>query len=72
MVVGIIIAMSHYFIDTIKVISKILILRKIHPFFIDQHTHCCAFIAAFNSDLFGHTIDFKKEINWQVDYRMYL
>lgn len=63
----VIIAMSHYFIDLLKLYANPYFKNKSIPFFIDQTLHivvlyCCA----FNSDLFGHTIGLLKEINWQL------
>jgi len=64
---GVIIALSHYFIDLSKIYANSYFKNKSIPFFIDQALHlvvlyCCA----FSSDLLGNTIGLLKEINWPL------
>tara|TARA_R110000868_G_scaffold66877_2_gene198825 strand:- start:7903 stop:8601 length:699 start_codon:yes stop_codon:yes gene_type:complete len=64
---GVIIALSHYFIDLSKIYANSYYKNKSIPFFIDQALHlvvlyCCA----FSSDLLGNTIGLLKEINWPL------
>jgi len=53
------IAMSHYFIDLIKVNANPYFRINAIPFFIDRQLHIVVFIAvALISDLFRYTIGF--------------
>lgn len=64
---AVIIALSHYVIDLLKIYSSPYFRNKAVPFFVDQVLHlvvlyCCA----FNSDLIGHTVGLIREMNWSL------
>ena len=64
---AVIIALSHYVIDLLKIYTNPYFRNKAIPFFVDQVLHlvvlyCCA----FNSDLIGHTVGVFREMNWPL------
>lgn len=65
--IGLIIMVSHYFIDLMKLYANPLFENKSIPFFIDQVLHvivlyCCAYYM----NLWEHTLDLFQQLNWQL------
>ncbi len=65
--IGLIIMVSHYFIDLMKLYTNPLFENKSIPFFIDQVLHvivlyCCAYYM----NLWEHTLDLFQQLNWQL------
>tara|TARA_R110000744_G_scaffold247176_1_gene363660 strand:- start:277 stop:978 length:702 start_codon:yes stop_codon:yes gene_type:complete len=62
-----VIGLSHYFIDLLKIYANPYFKNKAIPFFIDQALHLAVlYYCAFNSDLVGHTVGLFREMNWPL------
>mgnify|MGYP003639441375 FL=1 len=62
-----VIVLSHYFIDLLKIYANPYFENKAIPFFIDQALHLAVlYYCAFNSDLVGHTVGLFREMNWPL------
>jgi hypothetical protein len=65
--IALVIMVSHYLIDLIKLYIDPLFKNQSIPFFIDQALHiivlyCCAYF----SGLWGHTLLIFEQLNWQL------
>tara|TARA_R110000823_G_scaffold30894_4_gene88460 strand:- start:2823 stop:3524 length:702 start_codon:yes stop_codon:yes gene_type:complete len=62
-----VIGLSHYLIDLLKIYANPYFENKAIPFFIDQALHLAVlYYCAFNSDLVGHTVGLFREMNWPL------
>lgn len=65
--IALIIMVSHYGIDLLKLYTTPLFKNKSIPFFIDQILHvvvlyCCAYFG----DLYGHTLSLFQQLDWAL------
>lgn len=64
---ALIIALSHYVIDLLKIYVTPLFINKSIPFFIDQFLHIAVlYICAYYSNLLEHTITLIQQIDWPL------
>ncbi len=64
---ALIIALSHYVIDLLKIYVMPLFKNKSIPFFIDQFLHIVVlYICAYYSNLLEHTITLIQQIDWPL------
>ncbi len=64
---ALIIALSHYVIDLLKIYATPLFKNKSIPFFIDQFLHIAVlYICAYYSNLMDHTITLIQQIDWAL------
>jgi hypothetical protein len=65
--VALIIALSHYLIDLLKIYSTPLFKNKSIPFFIDQFLHIAILYAcAYFGNLMEHTMSLIQQIDWPL------
>jgi len=65
--IALIIAVSHYVIDLLKIYATPLFKNKSIPFFIDQFLHIVVlYICAYYSNLMDHTITLIQQIDWAL------
>ena len=65
--IALIIALSHYVIDLLKIYTTPLFKNKSIPFFIDQFLHIgVLYICAYYSNLMDHTITLIQQIDWAL------
>ena len=65
--IALIIALSHYVIDLLKIYATPLFKNKSIPFFIDQFLHIAVlYICAYYSNLMDHTITLIQQIDWAL------
>jgi len=65
--IALIIAVSHYVIDLLKIYATPLFKNKSIPFFIDQFLHIAVlYICAYYSNLMDHTISLIQQIDWAL------
>ena len=65
--VALIIALSHYLIDLLKIYSTPLFKNKSIPFFIDQFLHIAVLYAcAYFGNLMEHTMSLIQQIDWPL------
>ncbi len=65
--IALIIALSHYVIDLLKIYVMPLFKNKSIPFFIDQFLHIVVlYICAYYSNLLEHTITLIQQIDWPL------
>lgn len=65
--IALVIAISHYVIDLLKIYVAPLFKNKSIPFFIDQFLHIVVlYICAYYSNLLEHTITLIQQIDWPL------
>jgi hypothetical protein len=65
--IALVIALSHYVIDLLKIYMTPLFKNKSIPFFIDQFLHIVVlYICAYYSNLLEHTITLIQQIDWPL------
>ena len=65
--VALIIALSHYLIDLLKIYSTPLFKNKSIPFFIDQFLHIAIlYTCAYFGNLMEHTMSLIQQIDWPL------
>ncbi|WP_297702684.1 DUF3307 domain-containing protein [uncultured Eudoraea sp.] len=65
--IALIIALSHYVIDLLKIYATPLFKNKRIPFFIDQFLHIgVLYTCAYYSNLMDHTITLIQQIDWAL------
>lgn len=65
--IALVIAISHYVIDLLKIYMTPLFKNKSIPFFIDQFLHIVVlYICAYYSNLLEHTITLIQQIDWPL------
>lgn len=65
--IALIIALSHYVIDLLKIYITPLFKNKSIPFFIDQFLHIAVlYICAYYSNLMVHTMTLIQQIDWPL------
>ena len=65
--IALVIAISHYVIDLLKIYVAPLFKNKSIPFFIDQFLHIVVlYICAYYSNLLEHTITLIQQIDWAL------
>jgi len=64
---ALIIALSHYMIDLLKIYTTPLFKNKSIPFFIDQFLHVVIlYICAYYGNFMEHTMSLLQQIDWQL------
>jgi len=64
---ALVIALSHYIIDLLKIYLTPIFKNKRIPFFTDQFLHMAVlYICAYYGNLLGHTITLIKQIDWSL------